>query len=295
MTAPDDCGRLTKAGTPCKISRMAADGWYLRRSHVAESCSIHATPEERAEFAAIGEEIMAEDERLRLAYHQALPVECWNWPVTDDDRRRAAEARDCADPEMARGIAWDLLADWQDDRCAVCKGCSDVLDHDHETGLVRGWLCRFCNSQEGHGYIPGGRYERYRAKNPASILGLAIRYYSPFAGWAGRSLGSQASRRFIPARPVSVPRGADIADIRADKRGGAAGAGGGFCVPPPAAYRRRRLRLRFGACAATHRFSRSVSSALPNLPSRWRFTSMTASQMRSRASSMARSRHGAAP
>jgi hypothetical protein len=32
--------------------------------------------------------------------------------------------------------------------------------------------------------MPGGRFERYRERNPASILGVEIRYYSPFTGWA---------------------------------------------------------------------------------------------------------------
>ena len=120
-----------------------------------------------------------------LAYHQSLPVAFWNWPVSDNDRRRAQEARDCTDPERARSIAWKLLADWQDDRCAVCGGRSDFLDHDHKTGLVRGWLCHCCNTGEGSPtYIPGDWFERYREKNPATILGIEIRYFSPFTGWA---------------------------------------------------------------------------------------------------------------
>ena len=33
------------------------------------------------------------------------------------------------------------------DRCACCKKITDdlVIDHDHETGKFRGWLCRRCN------------------------------------------------------------------------------------------------------------------------------------------------------
>lgn len=178
------CGRLTKAGMPCKLPSLRLGGWYTILRYEAASCYPHATAAERAIYDAAKAAIEADEEQRMVAFHQSLPIACWSWPVTEDDRRRAAEARACDDPDQSRPLAWNLLADWQDDRCAVCKGRSEVLDHDHETGLVRGWLCRFCNAEEGHGYIPGGRYERYRVKNPASILGLTIRYYSPFTGWA---------------------------------------------------------------------------------------------------------------
>lgn len=145
----------------------------------------HLTRDERAVYIPAAEAVKADEERRMLAHHQSLPVACWNWPVSDNDRRRAQEARDCTAPERARSIAWKLLADWQDDRCAVCGGRSDFLDHDHKTALVRGWLCHCCNASEGSPtYIPGDWFERHREKNPATILGIEIRYFSPFTGWA---------------------------------------------------------------------------------------------------------------
>lgn len=40
---------------------------------------------------------------------------------------------------------------WQDGRCALCgfRDRSLVEDHCHDTGLVRGYLCRSCNVTEG--------------------------------------------------------------------------------------------------------------------------------------------------
>jgi hypothetical protein len=49
---------------------------------------------------------------------------------------------------------------------------------------VRGWLCRSCNGREGHARWDDAQFAKYRNRNLASILGLEIRYWSPFMGWA---------------------------------------------------------------------------------------------------------------
>ena len=113
----------------------------------------------------------AEHERLRRA--EMKPPACWAWPVPVD----LPENPD-------RVTALRLLRDWQAGRCAICPGQAEAIDHDHVTALIRGWLCRCCNTSEGFADDPDDPCVQYRTRNPASILGLTIRYHSPFTGWA---------------------------------------------------------------------------------------------------------------
>lgn len=54
-------------------------------------------------------------------------------------------------------------------------------DHDHRTGLVRGYLCTGCNTREGL-YGGAGLYVKYQQRPPAVILGVSIRYVHPITG-----------------------------------------------------------------------------------------------------------------
>lgn len=64
---------------------------------------------------------------------------------------------------------------YQDGKCAICEEVKDlVVDHDHETGLVRGLLCSRCNTTEGFKDWPWLR--AYRADPPAARLGLRVMY-----------------------------------------------------------------------------------------------------------------------
>lgn len=94
--------------------------------------------------------------------------------MTDEDLTVAA----AADEWTARYV----LRRWQADRCALCGFTEGlVLDHDHETALIRGWLCRNCNSQEPHADDP--RFASYREQSPAVMLGISARYHLPVLGW----------------------------------------------------------------------------------------------------------------
>lgn len=63
-----------------------------------------------------------------------------------DERARDRERRYGLTPEE-----FDRRMTEQRSRCAICRAELDapVVDHDHETGAVRGLLCRPCNSGIG--------------------------------------------------------------------------------------------------------------------------------------------------
>ncbi|MBM6588912.1 endonuclease domain-containing protein [Brevibacterium sp. RIT 803] len=70
-----------------------------------------------------------------------------------------------------------LLKEHQNGHCAVCGEVRMRLriDHDHDTGLVRGLLCNGCNTSEGRDFRAPW-FERYRANPPAARLGLRVQY-----------------------------------------------------------------------------------------------------------------------
>jgi hypothetical protein len=177
---PNVCPRLKKSGKPCTAHRVRApdedpEGWE------SPACAAHMVLAEFDELAAARERATHAIE----ARFSAVRAQCWDWPVTDQHRELARAATECTDLERAENLATELLVDWQDDRCAICGGHrqSLVTDHDHGTWLVRGLLCGRCNIREGFA-DPSEVFGRYRAVNPATMLGIRIRYWDPFRGYA---------------------------------------------------------------------------------------------------------------
>lgn len=86
---------------------------------------------------------------------------------------------------------WTDLLDLQDGRCGMCGetpslGDRLIEDHDHRTGLIRGLLCRSCNTLEGahdcraQQCLPGQCRVRHWRDTPAvAWLGRTER----FEGW----------------------------------------------------------------------------------------------------------------
>jgi hypothetical protein len=86
---------------------------------------------------------------------------CMDWPVPDEGT---------------------TLEGWHVNLCAFCgRKSNTVLDHDHETGMTRGYICRRCNRIEsvshGDDHPLYGEWQAWRAgRNPATILGVAEPY-----------------------------------------------------------------------------------------------------------------------
>jgi hypothetical protein len=86
-------------------------------------------------------------------------------------------------PEMKTLLDYDgyrLLHTWHSGRCAMCGRDREkpVLDHCHETGLARGFLCSSCNTKEAN-HPHSIEWEIYRKFPPASLLGVKF-YYNDF-------------------------------------------------------------------------------------------------------------------
>jgi Recombination endonuclease VII len=112
---------------------------------------------------------------------------CWTWPlpaeVEGDPRERMM-----------------LMGEWQEDRCATCGRVAPydlVTDHDHETGLVRGYLCKSCNTLESHDGKPV--FDRYRLINPASICQFEWMYAPPLPVLVLTEAGEEPIRRALDA------------------------------------------------------------------------------------------------
>lgn len=189
---PPRCTRpLRTTGGPCRAFKMP----WPRGTGIAAppSCRRHLTDAERAaldkheaEMKAWADEIVhggpgaeeAAAAMVRSGFFAAAvgrperrDPACWAWP--------APESLTFRDEEQAIEFLgwWNYL-------CAICEHRTKlVCDHDHRTGLVRGYLCVSCNAREGHAGNDGV-FAKYRQRNPASILGIRARYYSPITGYA---------------------------------------------------------------------------------------------------------------
>jgi Recombination endonuclease VII len=109
---------------------------------------------------------------------------CWSWPAPGEAElgEMAPEARTAA------------MHAWHEGRCAICGCAAAVIDHDHETALVRGRLCRSCNVSEGYGNLTRDVFVKYRERNPASIWDVREVYCNAFTGTFAEPVPSAPDR-----------------------------------------------------------------------------------------------------
>lgn len=118
---------------------------------------------------------------------------CWSWPVPT--------SLDLSNPRMT-------LKSWHEGRCAICgvetphfpppgPRLGPNEDHDHATGMIRGWLCRGCNAQEGQPRnVEHPLFVKYRERPPAAILNIWTEYP------ARRRIARSRTKRTAPAGVV---------------------------------------------------------------------------------------------
>lgn len=217
----DHCGRPTKKGGICPLQTLIT-GFDTPHQRRWPACYNHLTAEERAAYVAV-RKATQEDQ---ASWWQVVRPACWAWPVAEpfetwtstfdvgpEDHQHLQESaadlrRLCEDPEV-RGSFY--MSEWQDGRCAICARRGDLIeDHDHETGLVRGLLCRSCNTREGLDRGTTGPFAKYRERNPASMLGIRVRYWDGFTGeYARPADAAPQSRAENPWLKVQAKRRSD--------------------------------------------------------------------------------------
>jgi hypothetical protein len=131
------------------------------------SCLAHLTPVEREVY---DEAVRARTERTEDSWKWFFEQDpaCWRWPVVGVIAAGEVEQS-------------QVLYEWHADRCAICgRSAYLVEDHDHATGLTRGYLCTSCNTREGiYARQQEGPFAKYRERHPTIILGLRLRYWDP--------------------------------------------------------------------------------------------------------------------
>ncbi len=94
----------------------------------------------------------------------AVPVtqRCRNrtvWPAAEAVRHNPGPLQTWPDDRPPRWYVWGVLFAEQRGVCAICRRATPrVIDHDHDTDLVRGLLCYPCNNDEPKCCFPAYRF-----------------------------------------------------------------------------------------------------------------------------------------
>lgn len=100
-----------------------------------------------------------------MSHYETLVPAFMHWPI----------------PGQLTPSAAFLVSLWHGDECAMCGAQGrTVVDHDHDTHLTRGMLCRGCNVREGRS--DEAVWQLWRAGlNPGRMFGWEETYWS---GWS---------------------------------------------------------------------------------------------------------------
>lgn len=177
----EKCGRPTRS----KPERRCAGS-----PKYAGSCLNHLTAEEIRAYRAASARAHRRAIREKRWRDENENPACWSWPINAKDLSTYQEPiLRAAGRSAVLHAAIDLLDAWQQGRCAICGQVKSlVLDHDHETGWIRGLLCRRCNTHEGVGFA--SVLAKYRKRHPAAMFGLGVLYCGPLVGWAPTHVAS---------------------------------------------------------------------------------------------------------
>jgi len=112
-------------------------------------------------------------------------------------------------PPTTGDEAFDILDDFQKGHCAMCGGKTDlVLDHCHESDLIRARLCTSCNVQEGRG--GNTAFAIYRRFYPTKLLNIEI-HYSDYSSWGQTHYGED---KFITKESKQIDKWSDDRCLR---------------------------------------------------------------------------------
>ena len=91
------------------------------------------------------QQLKAYQKTYRLQNSERLKIKALEWQKKNKEHKRAYERKRRGLPEPTRP---------RPNRCELCNGLPNGrgnlhLDHDHETGAFRGWICSTCNTGLG--------------------------------------------------------------------------------------------------------------------------------------------------
>jgi hypothetical protein len=154
---------------------------------------------------------------------------CWDWAVPDLSHLRSID-----DPTAREEAAENALRAWHAGRCGMCGFLRTLFtDHDHQSGLVRRLLCRSCNNLEGRQLSADEPLGRYRARCPAHLLSVGIRYFNQFTGQYAEPINEDDLRqRFL--RAADAIRSLHIGDPDPVEDWDRCNGAGSSTPPPPA-------------------------------------------------------------